>query len=147
MGVGSVQDKLRARYGILEFTQAVLGIKPYQWQRQTLCKIAAHYPTALVAANGSGKTSTILAPAALWCLFNWPFARVIVTSASWSQLKKQFFDNIRLFRFHPYFWKWTFNEAGIRTPEGGFIVGVSVEATRKSSQVAVALTKKLLCRQ
>jgi hypothetical protein len=73
------------------------------------------------------KTSTILVPAALWCLFNWPSARVIVTSASWSQLKKQFFDNIRLFRFHPHFRRWTFNEAEIRSEQGGFIVGVSVD--------------------
>src|SRR6516164_6854345 len=125
-------DKPCARYGILEFTQSVLRISPYQWQRKTLCNIAAGYPTALVAANGSGKTSTILAPAGLWALFNWPLARVIVTSASWSQLKKQFFDTIRLFRFHPYFRRWTFNEAEIRTPEGGFIIGVSVDETGRA---------------
>jgi hypothetical protein len=58
-------DKPRARYGILEFIEAVLGILAYQWQRRTLCSIAAAYPTALVAANGSGKTSTVLVPAAL----------------------------------------------------------------------------------
>jgi hypothetical protein len=125
-------DKPRARYGILEFTQCVLRISPYQWQQKTLCNIAAGYPTALVAANGSGKTSTILVPAALWALFNWPLARVIVTSASWSQLKKQFFDTIRLFRFHPYFRHWTFNEAEIRTPEGGFIIGVSADETGRA---------------
>jgi site-specific recombinase XerD len=39
-----------------------------------------------------------LSRVSLWALFNWPLARVIVTSASWSQLKKQFFDTIRLFR-------------------------------------------------
>jgi hypothetical protein len=125
-------DKPRARYGILEFTEGVLSICPYQWQRETLCHIEAGHPTALVAANGSGKTSTILVPAALWALFNWPLARVIVTSASWSQLKKQFFDTIRLFRFHPYFRRWTFNEAEIRTPEGGFIIGVSVDETGRA---------------
>jgi hypothetical protein len=125
-------DKPRARHGILEFTESVLGIRAYQWQRRTLCSIAAGYPTALVAANGSGKTSTILVPGALWALFNWPLARVIVTSASWSQLKKQFFDTIRLFRFHPYFRHWTFNEAEIRTPEGGFIIGVSVDETGRA---------------
>lgn len=87
--------------GILEFAQSVLSIRPYPWQRKALCSIAAGYPTALVAANGSGKTSTILVPAALWALFNWPLGRVIVTSASWSQLRKQFFDTIRLQRFSP----------------------------------------------
>ena len=68
-------DKPRPKYGILELTEAVLRIRAYQWQRGTLCSIAAGYPTALVAANGSGKTSTILVPAGLWALFNWPFAR------------------------------------------------------------------------
>jgi phage terminase large subunit len=125
-------NKPRSRCGILEFTEGVLSICPYQWQRKTLCHIEAGHPTALVAANGSGKTSTILVPAALWALFNWPLARVIVTSASWSQLKKQFFDTIRLFRFHPYFRRWTFNEAEIRTPEGGFIIGVSVDETGRA---------------
>jgi hypothetical protein len=120
-------DTPRPRLGILEFAQSVLGIHPYPWQRRTLAHIEAGHPTALTACNGAGKTSTILVPAGLWALFNWPLARVIVTSASWSQLKKQFFDTIRQARFHPYFRRWTFNEAEIRTPEGGFIVGVSVD--------------------
>ena len=120
-------DRPHARYPVLEFTESVLGIKPYQWQRETLCHAACGHPTCLVAANGSGKTSTILAPLALWCLFNWPLARIVVTSASWSQLRKQFFDSIRLFRFHPFFRKWTFNEAEIRSEAGGFIIGISVD--------------------
>jgi hypothetical protein len=74
----------------------------------------------------------ILASSALWCLFNWPLARVIVTSASWSQLKKQFFDNIRLFRFHPFFRGWVFNESEIKTPQGGFAVGVSTDESGRA---------------
>jgi phage terminase large subunit len=120
-------DTPRPRLGILEFAQSVLGIHPYPWQRRTLAHIEAGHPTALTACNGAGKTSTILVPAALWALFNWPLVRVIVTSASWSQLKKQFFDTIRQARFHPYFRRWTFNEAEIRSEQGGFIVGVSVD--------------------
>jgi len=115
------------KIGILEFTEGVLDKRLYKWQKTGLLHIAAGHPTAIVAANGSGKTAMILVPAALWCLYNWPLARVIVTSASWSQLKKQFFDNIRLARFNPYFRGWTFNETEIRSPEGGFILGVSVD--------------------
>jgi len=118
--------------GILEFTEAILGIRAYEWQRRTLCHVAAGHPTALTACNGAGKTSTILVPLALWVLFNWPAARVIATSASWSRLKKQFFDNIRVFRFHPFFRKWTFNEAEIRSEAGGFIVGISVDETGRA---------------
>jgi hypothetical protein len=125
-------DTSRPRLGILEFTESVLGIRPYQWQRETLCHIEAGHPTALTACNGAGKTSTVLVAAALWCLFNWPRGRVVVTSASWSQLKKQFFDTIRLQAIHPLFRSHTFNEAEVRTPEGGFVVGLSVDEAGKA---------------
>jgi hypothetical protein len=125
-------DTPKARLGILEFTESVLGIRPYQWQRETLCNIEAGHPTALTACNGAGKTSTVLVAAALWCLFNWPLARVVVTSASWSQLKKQFFDTIRLQARHPLFRSHTFNEAEVRTPEGGFVIGLSVDEAGKA---------------
>jgi hypothetical protein len=125
-------DTPRPRLGILEFTESVLGIRPYQWQRETLCHIEAGHPTALTACNGAGKTSTVLVAAALWGLFNWPLARVIVTSASWSQLKKQFFDTIRLQARHPLFRFHTFNEAEVRTPEGGFVIGLSVDEAGKA---------------
>jgi|SRR5580700_6407271 hypothetical protein len=85
----------RPRLGILELTQSVLGILPYPWQRSTLAHTESGHATALTAGNGAGKTSKVLVAAALWCLLNWPLARIVVTSASWSQLKKQFFDTIR----------------------------------------------------
>jgi hypothetical protein len=125
-------DTPRPRLGILEFTQSVLGIHPYPWQRTTLAHIEAGHPTALTACNGAGKTSTVLVAATLWCLFNWPLARVIVTSASWSQLKKQFFDTIRTWQRHPLFRFHTFNEAEVRTPEGGFVIGLSVDEAGKA---------------
>jgi hypothetical protein len=122
----------KASLGILEFTESALGIRPYQWQRETLCHIEAGHPTALTACNGAGKTSTVLVAAALWCLFNWPRGRVIVTSASWSQLKKQFFDTIRLQARHPIFRSHTFNEAEVRAPDGGFVIGLSVDEAGKA---------------
>src|SRR6516165_2873388 len=125
-------DTPKPRLGILEFTESVLGIRPYQWQRESLCHIEAGHPTALTACNGAGKTSNVLVAAALWCLFNWPRGRVIVTSASWSQLKKQFFDTIRLQARHPLFRSHTFNEAEVRTPEGGFVIGLSVDEAGKA---------------
>ena len=81
-----------------------------------LAHIEAGHPTALTACNGAGKTSTVLVAAALWCLFNWPLARIIVTSASWSQLKKQFFDTIRTSQRHPLFRSHIFNEAEVGDP-------------------------------
>jgi hypothetical protein len=120
------------RLGILEFTESVLGIKAYPWQRKTLAHIEAGHPTALTACNGAGKTSTVFVAAALWCLFNWPRSRVVVTSASWSQLKKQFFDVIRERRSHPLFRSHVFNEAEVKSPEGGFIIGISVDEAGKA---------------
>jgi hypothetical protein len=125
-------DKPQARLGILEFSEGILGLSLYRWQQETLCHIAAGHPTALVAANGAGKTSSTLVPAALWCLFNWPAGRVVATSASWSQLRKQFFDVARLHRSHPCFRSWVFNESEIRTPQNGFVVGISVDESGRA---------------
>jgi hypothetical protein len=133
--------------GILEFTESVLSIRPYPWQRTTLCHIEAGHPTALVACNGAGKTPTIFVSAALWTLFSWPRARVIVTSASWSQLKKRFFDAIRERQSHPLMRRYTFNEPEIRTPEGGFCIGISKdEAGRVEGYVRVKGRRRYLYR-
>jgi hypothetical protein len=125
-------DVPKARLGILEFTQSVLGIDAYDWQRKTLAHIEAGHPTALTACNGAGKTSMVFVASALWCLFNWPRARIVVTSASWSQLKKQFFDVIRERRTSPLFRTHVFNEAEVRSPEGGFVIGLSVDEAGKA---------------
>jgi hypothetical protein len=130
----------KARLGILEFTQSVLGISAHDWQRKTLAHIEAGHPTALTACNGAGKTSTVFVAAALWRLFNWPRARIVVTSASWSQLRKQFFDVIRERRFHPLFRHHTFNESEVRTPEGGFVIGLSVDEAGKAEGYHERLT-------
>jgi hypothetical protein len=135
-------DIPKPRLGILEFIESVLSIRPYPWQRTTLAHIQAGHPTALTACNGAGKTSTIFVAAALWCLFNWTRARVVVTSASWSQLKKQFFEVIHQARFHSLFRSWTFNETEIRAPGGGFIVGVSTDEAGRVKVTTSALTRR-----
>jgi hypothetical protein len=99
---------------------------------KTLAHIEAGHPTALTACSGVGKTSTGFVAAALWCLFNWSRTRILVTSASWSQLKKQFFDVIREQRANPLFRRHVFNEAEVRSPEGGFGIGLSVDESGKS---------------
>jgi hypothetical protein len=122
----------KAKLGILDFAESVLGLHLYGWQRTTLAHIEAGHPTALTACNGAGKTSTVFTTAALWTLFNWPTARVLVTSASWSQLKKQFFETIRTWQNHQLFRGFTFNEAETRTPAGGFVVGLSVDESGRA---------------
>jgi phage terminase large subunit len=110
----------------LTFT-AGLGFRLYNWQKSALANIQAGNPTAIVACNGAGKTSTLLAPAALWCLYTWQRARVVVTSASHSQLEKQFFAELSRYQSHPLFRGWKFLASEIQSGAGGYITGISVD--------------------
>jgi hypothetical protein len=119
---------LEPKLPILPFCRSALGFSSlYDWQKRALCHVEAGHPTAIVAANGAGKTSTIFTAAALWCLYCWPDARIIVTSAGWDQLKKQFFASLHRFRNHPAFRGWTFLESEVRSAGLGYINGISVD--------------------
>lgn len=115
------------RLPILAFSRSVLKFDLYPWQAVAACHIAEGHPTALVAANGAGKTSTIFTLAALWCLYCWPDARIIATSASWDQLKKQLFSSLHRFRNHPLLRSWEFLESEVRSAGLGYINGISVD--------------------
>ena len=82
---------------------------------------------AMVAPNGSGKTSLSIAPAILCFLTYFPRGQVPVTSSSWMQVEKQLFPALRRYMDNPFFDGWTFNKTEIRTPEGGFAVGFSTD--------------------
>jgi hypothetical protein len=106
---------------------AGLGFDLYDWQKRALAHIQAGHPTAIVACNGAGKTSTVLAPSALWCLYTWPLAKVVVTSASHTQLERQYFAHLKRYQNHPLFKGWKFLESEVQSPAGGFIKGISVD--------------------
>jgi len=106
---------------------AGLGFNLYDWQKRSLAHLSIGHPTAIVACNGAGKTSTVLAPAALWCLHTWPLARVVVTSASHSQLEKQFFAELSRYQNHPLFRSYKFLASEIQSGAGGYITGISVD--------------------
>ena len=74
---------------IWQFAVEVLGLELYPWQAVVLEAIGQGIPTALAAANGSGKTKYIVAPTILWLLYFWPRGLVPVTSGSWTQLEEQ----------------------------------------------------------
>jgi phage terminase large subunit len=120
-------NRVEAKISVLAFGRSALRFEFYDWQAKALCHIAAAHPTAIVAANGAGKTSTIFTCAALWCLYSWPDARIIVTSAGWDQLKKQFFASLHRFRNHPAFKGWNFLESEVRSAGLGYINGISVD--------------------
>jgi len=62
----------------------------YGWQKKVLCDLSVPGArVALKAANGSGKTAFIAAPAALWYALIYPGSIVITTSGVYRQVKEQ----------------------------------------------------------
>jgi hypothetical protein len=112
---------------ILFFADEVLGIQPYPWQCKILLNYEAGHPTAVAAANFTGKTSTVFPICALWTLANFPTARVMYLSATGSQVEKQFFAALNRFRGLPAFASWSWLSCEVRTNRGGFLFGRSTD--------------------
>lgn len=110
------------------FAFGVLGLEPYDWQIQAYRYINDHPRISVVAANGSGKTAAIIGPTILWWLANFPKGRVPITSGSWRQVLLQLWPSMEKFRGNPAFAGWTWNQAEIRTPEGGWASGFSTDS-------------------
>ena len=78
------------------FTEKYLGLKLYDWQKRVLLDLSqTGARVALKAANGSGKTAMIAAPAALWYGLIYPGSIVITTSGVYRQVKEQMWPQIR----------------------------------------------------
>lgn len=104
------------------FAVSVLQAKDiYPWQAECLEAVGQGLPTALLAANGSGKTRHIIAPLLLWFLFSFPKGVAKVTSGSWQQITEQLVPALDAHRprFEPLGWKWL--QGFIESPAGGFI--------------------------
>ena len=80
--------------------------KPYEWQIDTLLRAAGYtdgtltgpyveptpdkpFKLCLPAANGSGKDMVVIAAFAVWLALYFPRTQVVITTASWEQLKTQ----------------------------------------------------------
>jgi hypothetical protein len=109
------------------FARSALGLPTYQWQNEVLAAVAKRFPSALCAVNGSGKSSTVISALLIWFLSEYPAGRAVITSGSWSQLKAQVFDSARRFSDLPVCRGWEFLDATIKTPQGGFVLGISVD--------------------
>jgi phage terminase large subunit len=116
---------------ILPFARSALKLAPYDWQARTLCAIELGKPVALATANGAGKSTIILPAAILWFLFNNPRGRCVVTSGSWTQLENQLFSGLRQYSGAPAFRGWSFLDTEVRTPQGGFALGVSTDTPER----------------
>lgn len=108
---------------ILLFADSILGIRPYDWQCQTLLAYEAAKPTAAACANFTGKTSTVFPIAALWTLYNFPRARLMYLSATSAQVKNQMFNSLNRFSSRPAFSGWSWLETEVRTPQRGLLFG------------------------
>jgi len=123
-------DLTPAEHAILE-----LGRTPYDWQIAALEAIGLQEfggpPVALAAANGSGKTNDVIAPAISWFLRKYPQGWVIMTSGSWNQLKNQLWPSLSgLKRLNPGWRVRRGSECTVTTPEGrksgiGSVIGFS----------------------
>jgi phage terminase large subunit len=105
-----------------EFCIFVLGLTGiYDWQIKCMEAVAQGHPTALLAANGSGKSRRVIVPLLLWFLFSFPRGVAKVTSASWQQLHDQICVGLEEFRPKLVGLGWNWLQGRIESPQGGFI--------------------------
>lgn len=107
-----------------EFAFFFLGLKLYPWQLEMVeASRHLHARTALVAANGSGKTACVNVVLLLWFLWAYPRGIAMVTSGSWKQLRTQLWPNLEMYRQTFPNWRW--NTERISSDKGGFIEAYS----------------------
>ena len=101
----------------------------YDWQIECLEAIGMQEhggkPVSVVAANGSGKSSYLVAIAILWFLRRYPKGQVVITSSSFRQVEKQLWPAMR--KYQALFPDWVFLQTEIKTPDGGFALGFSTD--------------------
>jgi hypothetical protein len=108
-----------------QFAHRVLGLNLYDWNIRALEGVGQGRRTAVRAANGSGKTTMLVAPLILWFLSKYPKGTIPITSGSFRQVKGQLWPALK--RFSPLFPDWTWNDLALSTPEGGQAVAFSTD--------------------
>lgn len=90
------QEQTRADAELPNFSETMLHLKLYPWQWRAMTDISKRFSrTAVRAANGSGKTRMISAPAALWNAIVNPGSTTVVTSGVRRQVEEQFWPALR----------------------------------------------------
>lgn len=89
-------------------------------------------PVAVAAANGSGKTTGIVAIAVAWFLDKYPRGKVIITSGSFNQLQNQLWPALEALL--PSTWQFTRGSSPltIKTPQGGKVIGFSTSDAKRA---------------
>lgn len=107
------------------FARAALGLSLYDWQEFVLWDADEPGAVVLRAANGSGKTTAIAGPLALWHAAAFPSSLCIVTAGVFRQVKEQLFPAIRQHAHR--FGGWNFNETDVTAPNGSRVIGFSTD--------------------
>lgn len=119
-----------------EFAICELGLTPYRWQAECLESIAMQpetgMPTAVAAANGSGKTTGLVGIAVAWFFHLYPRGKVVITSGSFNQLQNQLWPALEAQSRGR--WKVTSGSSPltITTPEGGRCIGFSTSDAKRA---------------
>ena len=77
------------------FARGVLGMSLYDWQDAILWDADKPGAIAVKAGNGSGKTTSIAAPLALWHAVAFTTSLTIITAGVYRQVKEQLFPALR----------------------------------------------------
>ncbi len=107
------------------FAIGILGMSLYDWQGKILWDADKPGAISLKAGNGSGKTTSIAAPLALWHAVAFKDSLTIITAGVYRQVKEQLFPAIR--RHARKFGGWKFNDTDITAPNGSRIIGFSTD--------------------
>src|ERR1039457_7056698 len=108
------------------FIRGALRVESYPWADNIFHDLDRRgAAVAVKAANGSGKTQFVAAPACLWHAAIFPRSLAIVTSGTFRQVKEQMFPAIHAHAHR--FRGWTFNDCEIVAHNGSRILGFSTD--------------------
>ena len=94
--INDSRDHVEKAAQLDNFPEMVLGLEPYQWQKDVLSALnPKESRVALKAANGSGKTSMVAASAIIWHIVRFPESLVVTTAGVWRQVEGQLWPTLR----------------------------------------------------
>lgn len=112
------------------FVRGCLQLAPYPWAESIFADLDRRgAAVAVKAANGSGKTTVIVAGAALWHAAVFPKSLTICTAGVFRQVKEQLFPSVRSHAHR--FRGWSFLETEVEAHNGSRILGFSTDEPGK----------------
>jgi len=112
------------------FSKQIFGLELYDWQKKAMKSVTGKggkSRVAVRAANGSGKTTHLAAPAALWHSLIYPNSITITTSGVYRQVKEQMWPCIRSLAAKVKGWGIQVNQTDLVTSTGSRIIGFSTD--------------------